>query len=240
MDEDGVALVLARASELHSKITNCIQNASSTPDDDAEEADSLLNIRESLEAQLSSLQVDLLLFVVHILELFENTIDYADEDSGPPRRRTEEDDGIDYLSVSECESSPDVERERKAAGGLWIFRRCKSSGIDEAYETNLRVVCIKQKLQTCQTFSDHEGLSQQSLVIQTPKYHKQNLLPVVRSPGMAELKISLAKPGLRSDGVSVWEWSGSALDEGDEAAKWFTDFLGKPSRLVRFNEESET
>ncbi|MFS7987650.1 hypothetical protein Hanom_Chr11g01025391 [Helianthus anomalus] len=29
----------------------------------------------------------------------------------------------------------------------------------------------KLRLQTCQTFSDHEGLSQQSLVIQTPKYH---------------------------------------------------------------------
>ncbi|KAF5763621.1 hypothetical protein HanXRQr2_Chr15g0682511 [Helianthus annuus] len=59
---------------------------------------------------------------------------------------------------------------------------------------------------------------------------------MVRAPGMAELKVSLAKPGLRSDGVSVWEWSGSALDEGDETAKWFTDFLGKPSCLVRFNE----
>ncbi|KAJ0512922.1 putative molybdenum cofactor sulfurtransferase [Helianthus annuus] len=57
---------------------------------------------------------------------------------------------------------------------------------------------------------------------------------------MAELKVSLTKPGLRSDGVSIWDWSGSALDEGDKAAKWFTDFLGKPSRLVRFNEESET
>ncbi|KAI3682827.1 hypothetical protein L1987_83123 [Smallanthus sonchifolius] len=34
--------------------------------------------------------------------------------------------------------------------------------------------------------------------------------------------------------------SGSALDEGDEASKWFIDYLGKPSRLVRFNEESET
>ncbi|GKF67847.1 amidoxime reducing component, partial [Tanacetum coccineum] len=53
---------------------------------------------------------------------------------------------------------------------------------------------------------------------------------------MAELKVSLTKPSLSSDGVSVWEWTGSALDEGDEAAKWFTEFLGKPSRLVRFNE----
>lgn len=72
MDEDGIGLVLARASELRSKITNCIHNASSidattqeggTEDkeeaEDEEEAESLLNIRDSLEAleaQLSSLQ----------------------------------------------------------------------------------------------------------------------------------------------------------------------------------------
>ncbi|XP_076935059.1 uncharacterized protein LOC143601558 [Bidens hawaiensis] len=68
----------------------------------------------------------------------------------------------------------------------------------------------------------------------------KNSYMVVRALGMAELKVSLAKPALRFDGVSVWEWSGSALDEGDEAAKWFTEYLGKPSRLVRFNEESET
>ena len=62
------------------------------------------------------------------------------------------------------------------------------------------------------------------------------VLTVVRAPGMVELKVSFTKPSLSSDGVSIWEWSGSALDEGDEAAKWFTEFLGKPSRLVRFNE----
>ncbi|KAK1417466.1 hypothetical protein QVD17_26593 [Tagetes erecta] len=62
MDDEGIALVLARASELRSKITNCIHNASSTQDDDEQEqvqSDSLLNIRDSLqalEAQLSSLQ----------------------------------------------------------------------------------------------------------------------------------------------------------------------------------------
>ncbi|KVH93252.1 plastid division protein PDV2-like [Cynara cardunculus var. scolymus] len=74
MDEEGIVLVLARASELRSKITNCIHNASSiTTNDHAtnqeegaddkeeaeEETESLLNIRDSLEAleaQLSSLQ----------------------------------------------------------------------------------------------------------------------------------------------------------------------------------------
>ena len=79
MDEDGITQVLARASELRSKITNCIHNASSidattqqqggTEDkedaEDEEEAESLLNIRDSLEAleaQLSSLQVCLCSF----------------------------------------------------------------------------------------------------------------------------------------------------------------------------------
>jgi hypothetical protein len=67
MDEDGIALVLARASELRSKITNCIHNSSvnSTSDnkqdeDEEEDDESLLNIRDSfeaLESQLSSLQV---------------------------------------------------------------------------------------------------------------------------------------------------------------------------------------
>lgn len=52
---------------------------------------------------------------------------------------------------------------------------------------------------------------------------------------MEELKVSLSKPREILDDVSVWEWCGSALDEGDEASKWFSDFLGKPSRLVRFN-----
>lgn len=60
------------------------------------------------------------------------------------------------------------------------------------------------------------------------------------APGMELLKVSLDDPGQRTDGVSVWEWSGSALDEGEEAAKWFSNYIGKPSRLVRFNAAAET
>lgn len=86
MDEDRIGLVLVRVAELRAKITNCIQkvatdgkrgddesqnkDSESSPetqehqaqddDDDDEETHSLLNIGEaleSLEAQLSSLQV---------------------------------------------------------------------------------------------------------------------------------------------------------------------------------------
>ncbi|XP_050234564.1 uncharacterized protein LOC126682841 [Mercurialis annua] len=68
----------------------------------------------------------------------------------------------------------------------------------------------------------------------------QNSYMVIKGPGMPELKVSLAKPEETSDGVKLWEWCGSVLDEGAEAAKWFSDYIGKPSRLVRFNSGSET
>ncbi|XP_062120086.1 protein ABIL2 isoform X1 [Humulus lupulus] len=50
--------------------------------------------------------------------------------------------------------------------------------VDEVSGTELRVSCIEQRLRTCQEFIDHEGLTQQSLVINTPKYHKRYILPV--------------------------------------------------------------
>ncbi|KAL6601564.1 hypothetical protein ACP70R_044784 [Stipagrostis hirtigluma subsp. patula] len=62
---------------------------------------------------------------------------------------------------------------------------------------------------------------------------------VIKAPGMDPLKIPLAVERTTIDDVSVWEWSGSAYDEGAGAAEWFSTYLGKPSRLVRFKEESE-
>ena len=34
--------------------------------------------------------------------------------------------------------------------------------------------------------------------------------------------------------VTVWEWTGKAIDEGDYAAEWFESALGRPVRLVRY------
>ncbi|KAF4399070.1 hypothetical protein G4B88_023664 [Cannabis sativa] len=50
--------------------------------------------------------------------------------------------------------------------------------VDEVSGTELRVSCIEQRLRTCQEYIDHEGVTQQSLVINTPKYHKRYILPV--------------------------------------------------------------
>eukprot|EP01026_Neomeris_dumetosa_P075342 TRINITY_DN79363_c0_g2_i8.p1 TRINITY_DN79363_c0_g2~~TRINITY_DN79363_c0_g2_i8.p1 ORF type:complete len:342 (+),score=18.70 TRINITY_DN79363_c0_g2_i8:68-1027(+) len=34
--------------------------------------------------------------------------------------------------------------------------------------------------------------------------------------------------------VTCWEWQGNAIDEGDEVAEWFSNFIQKPVRLVRY------
>ncbi|VAI89163.1 unnamed protein product [Triticum turgidum subsp. durum] len=48
---------------------------------------------------------------------------------------------------------------------------------DEVAEANLRVSCIQQRTQMSQACMNREGLTQQSLVITAPKYHKRYILP---------------------------------------------------------------
>jgi len=61
-------------------------------------------------------------------------------------------------------------------------------------------------------------------------------ITVVKAPGMQALKVCLSKQEQEvADAVTVWEWTGSAWDEGAEASQWFSDYLGKPCQLVRFN-----
>ncbi|KAJ1283908.1 hypothetical protein BS78_03G163100 [Paspalum vaginatum] len=48
---------------------------------------------------------------------------------------------------------------------------------DKVGDANLRVSCIQQRTQVSQACMDREGLSQQSLVITAPKYHKRYILP---------------------------------------------------------------
>ncbi|KAK9811724.1 hypothetical protein WJX72_009040 [[Myrmecia] bisecta] len=57
------------------------------------------------------------------------------------------------------------------------------------------------------------------------------------APGMSALQVPLTPPtGLppRLIDCTCWEWSGKACDEGEVPAEWFTQYLGKPCRLVRF------
>lgn len=59
---------------------------------------------------------------------------------------------------------------------------------------------------------------------------------IVKAPGAKPLKLAIdevAQPVT----VKVWEDTVKAFDMGDEAAQWFSDFLGKTVRLVRFDPE---
>lgn len=58
---------------------------------------------------------------------------------------------------------------------------------------------------------------------------------VMKAPGMPKLQVPLAPAGQHElVPCTVWDWSGSALDEGPEAAQWFSQYLGKPCKLLRY------
>lgn len=49
---------------------------------------------------------------------------------------------------------------------------------DEVSGTELKVSCIEQRVRTCQQYIDHLGISQQTLIINSSKYHKRYTLAV--------------------------------------------------------------
>lgn len=64
----------------------------------------------------------------------------------------------------------------------------------------------------------------------------------VRAPGMSALALPIdaaALAGARTIAARVWGDTVPALDAGDAAAGWFSDYLGAPVRLVRFDPHAE-
>jgi len=58
----------------------------------------------------------------------------------------------------------------------------------------------------------------------------------VRAPGQADLAVPLPLAGRQPERqVTVWGHACQAFDEGDAAAAWFSAFLGRALRLVRFD-----
>lgn len=59
----------------------------------------------------------------------------------------------------------------------------------------------------------------------------------ITAPGMEPLYVPLVPsfPLEKVENVTCWEWSGPALSEGADADEWFSKYVGKPTRLVRFD-----
>jgi uncharacterized protein len=58
---------------------------------------------------------------------------------------------------------------------------------------------------------------------------------VLRKPNGAELSLPLNMTGPEVE-VTIWKDRCGAFDAGDEAANWLTEHIGKPARLVRFDQ----
>jgi uncharacterized protein len=66
----------------------------------------------------------------------------------------------------------------------------------------------------------------------------KSLEMVLRAPGMLALHVALDTVEKPTQ-VQVWDDKVAAYDMGDLAAQWFSDFLGRPLRLVRFDPEQK-
>jgi uncharacterized protein len=81
-------------------------------------------------------------------------------------------------------------------------------------------------------FVTQRELPRMALVQQTLKHSEL----VLRAPGMLALHLALDAVETRCR-VTVWNDEVAAYDMGDLAAQWFSDFLGWPLRLARFDPE---
>lgn len=77
---------------------------------------------------------------------------------------------------------------------------------------------------------------QPRLALVQPQLRQSDI--VLRAPGMLSLHLTLE--GVES-AMKVWLWDEAieAWDMGPIAAQWFSDFLGRPARLVRFDPQFE-
>ena len=79
-------------------------------------------------------------------------------------------------------------------------------------------------------FLTQRELPRMALIVPQLKHYEM----VLRAPGMLALHVKLdeVEAPVR---VRVWDDDVAAFDMGATAAQWFTDFLGTPCRLVRFD-----
>lgn len=80
-------------------------------------------------------------------------------------------------------------------------------------------------------FLTQRQLSRMALI--RPEINEAEGVLKLNAPDMLELVVKLNSEG-QNLLATVWDDTCAALDEGDEASHWFTQFLGIKSRLVKF------
>ncbi len=125
---------------------------------------------------------------------------------------------------------------RGRIAGLYVYpvKSCAGVALQEAdlVETGLDLDRAWMVVDAAGEFVSQRELPRMALVQVQLRAHDI----VLRAPGMLALHLAID----RVEGptrVRVWDDELPAFDMGAVAAQWFTDFLGQPLRLVRFDPE---
>ena len=121
---------------------------------------------------------------------------------------------------------------------LWVYpvKSCAGVAVLEALltETGLEFDRAWMVVDAQGQFLTQRELPRMALIRPQLKHFEM----VLRAPGMLALHIALDRVEAPVR-VRVWDDEVAAYDMGAVAAQWFSDFLGAPARLVRFDPEQK-
>lgn len=123
---------------------------------------------------------------------------------------------------------------RIAALAVYPIKSCAGVALDDSLlvETGLEFDRAWMVVDEHGEFVSQRELPRMALI--RPQMRQSDM--VLRAPGMLALHIAYDTVEAPVQ-VSVWDDRVKAYDMGDLAAQWFTDFLGRKVRLVRFDPE---
>jgi uncharacterized protein YcbX len=105
----------------------------------------------------------------------------------------------------------------------------------ELEEAALTIAGLEHDRRWMVTNADGRFITQRELprlALLRPTLSADTLL--IDAPGALTLRVPFAQPGARRR-VRIWDDQCTALDEGDVASNWLSTWLGRESRLVRFD-----
>jgi len=123
---------------------------------------------------------------------------------------------------------------RLAALNVYPIKSCAGVPLDESLlvETGLEFDRTWMVVDAEGRFVTQRELPRMALIRPSLKTYEM----VLRAPGMLALHLALDAVD-QPCRVRVWKDEVAAYDMGELAAQWFSDFLGQPVRLVRFDPE---
>lgn len=129
--------------------------------------------------------------------------------------------------------TPDV-TARIAALNIYPVKSCAGVALDQAelLDTGLDLDRAWMVVDAQGDFVSQRELPRMALI--QPRLRASEV--VLRAPGMLALHLAIDQVEAPAR-VRVWDDEVDAWDMGPLAAQWFTDFLGQPLRLVRFDPE---